>query len=64
MCLRPRDSLSADENAALVRTLVADEPLNRGYQLLQRFPTLLRTCDLTALEPWLVEAEESTCPPS
>jgi transposase len=62
LCLRPPERLSAEERAALEQALADDEPLRRGYQLLQRFRELLRTRDLDALEPWLVEAEQSSLP--
>jgi len=62
LCLRPPEALKPDERPTLEQVLAEDEGLATGYQLLQRFRTLVADRDVPALTVWLVEAEASGLP--
>jgi transposase len=62
LCLRPPDQLSTEERAALDQVLAEDTHLAQGYDLLQRFRTLVATRDVAALDRWLTDAHSSALP--
>jgi transposase len=62
LCLRPREQLGPDEQEALDHLLTDDAEVARGYDLLQRFRTLVRARDGASLEGWLADAQDSALP--
>ncbi len=62
LCLRPPEALKPDERPTLEQVLAEDEGLASGYQLLQRFRTLVAERDVPALIVWLVDAKASELP--
>jgi transposase len=62
LCLRPPEQLTTDERQALEQVLAADADLQTGYTLLQRFRKLVAERAVTALDPWLADAQASALP--
>jgi transposase len=63
LCLRAPDHLDADERAALTTLLAEDPDLSTGYDLLQRFRSLIAGRDRPALAGWLADAQSSGLAP-
>lgn len=63
LCLRPREQLDADEDAALQQVLDEDPHVARGYTLLQRFRRLVRERQVQELDGWLEAAAASELSP-
>lgn len=63
LCLRPPEQLSSEEQAALARVLAADPDLACGYELVQRFRSVVQTRDVVALDAWLTAAQQSDLAP-
>lgn len=61
--LQPASQLTELERKELERFLEANPLLAHGYQLKERFQTLLTQRDVTALDQWIVDAETSALPP-
>jgi transposase len=60
LCLRPREQLSQEEDAALEELLGQDELVAQGYELLNRFRAIVRDRDPQALAAWLPDALASS----
>jgi transposase len=63
LCLRPPEHLKPGEQQALEQFFREEPDLATGYDLLQRFRTLVARRDQASLEPWLTDAEASTLQP-
>jgi transposase len=63
LCLRPPTSLKEEERIALDQVLQEDTQLALGYNLVQRFHQLVNDRQLSALEQWLVDAEQGNLAP-
>jgi transposase len=61
--LRPPTSLKEEERIALDQVLQEDTQLALGYNLVQRFHQLVNDRQLSALEQWLVDAEQGNLAP-
>jgi transposase len=62
LLLQPSARLNEAERDTLARFLHANPLLAQGYELKQRFQTLLAQRDRAAFDPWLQEAETSELP--
>jgi len=62
LCLRPPEALKPAERPTLEQVVAEDEGLASGYQLLQRFRTLVAERDVPALTTWLIDAGASELP--
>jgi transposase len=56
LLLRAADLLNEEERVDLERVLAADELLDAGYDLVQRFRVALHDLDVTAFNQWLIDA--------
>jgi transposase len=63
LLLRAPDLLKEEERADLERVLAADEVLEAGYQLVQRFRVALHDLDVMAFQQWLIDAVASGLKP-
>jgi transposase len=63
LVLRAPDLLKDDERLDLERVLAADELLDAGYQLVQRFRVALHDLDVSAFKQWLLDAAASELRP-
>lgn len=63
LLLRAPDLLKEGERADLERVLAADELLEAGYQLVQRFRLALHDRDVMAFKQWLIDAAGSGLQP-
>jgi transposase len=61
--LQPASRLTELERKELERFLEANPLFAHGYQLKERFQTLLTQRDVTALDQWIADAETSALPP-
>ena len=59
LCLRPSETLSSEEQAALGSILAEDTALARGYELRMRFHAIVNGRDIVALDSWLADAHVS-----
>jgi len=62
LCLQPPEALKPDKRPTLEQVVAEDEGLASGYQLLQRFRTLVAERDVPALTTWLIDAGASELP--
>jgi transposase len=63
LCLRPSDTLTTEEQAALASILAEDADLARGYELRLRFHRIVNGRNIEALDAWLANAEASCLSP-
>src|SRR6266853_969157 len=63
LLLRAPDLLKDEERLDLERVLAADEQLDAGYKLVQRFRVALHELDVTAFKQWLIDAAASGLQP-
>jgi transposase len=63
LLLRAPELLKDEERLDLERVLAADELLDAGYKLVQRFRTALHELDVTAFKQWLIDAAASGLKP-
>jgi len=63
LLLRAPDLLKEEERLDLERVLAADEWLDAGYKLVQRFRGALHDRDVTAFQRWLLDAAASELKP-
>ena len=63
LLLRAPDLLKKEERLDLERVLAADEWLDAGYKLVQRFRDALHDRDVTAFQHWLLDAAASELKP-
>src|SRR5439155_3935606 len=63
LLLRAPDLLKHEERLDLERVLAADEQLDAGYKLVQRFRVALHELDVTAFKHWLIDAAASGLKP-
>jgi len=61
--LRAPDLLKEDERIDLERVLAADELLDVGYKLVQRFRAALHDLDVSAFKQWLLDTAASELKP-
>ena len=59
LLIRPPERLKEEERVVVERLLAADEKVKTAYSLVQRFRTVLKEKDATALETWLMDAQAS-----
>lgn len=63
LCLRPPERLTPEERDGLEHLLEQEPEIARGYDLLQRFRTLIRERAIAALNEWLADAQASALQP-
>jgi len=63
LLLRAPELLKDEERLDLERVLAADELLDAGYKLVQRFRVALHEFDVTAFKQWLIDAAASGLQP-
>ena len=63
LLLRAPELLKDEERLDLERVLAADELLDAGYKLVQRFRVALHELDVTAFKQWLIDAAASGLQP-
>jgi transposase len=63
LCLRPSDTLTTEEHAALNSILAEDTQLARGHELRLRFHDIVNGRNIEALDAWLADAHASRLSP-
>jgi transposase len=63
LCIRPSDTLTTEEQAALASILAEDTELARGCELRLRFHGIVNGRNIEALDAWLADAHASRLSP-